>query len=351
MSAIPPDTPADDEGSFDGKEVIARVELRLNTRYSNDEDCNEALYKLCGLLKCHYCQSTQLERVYGARTALCRSCGKNFWLTAGTFFHGMRSPRAWLAAIMLMEQRVTISALALQKLGRTAYATALAIHHKVWAVANSMMKEDCIEVSSSQFVPVICRRSRETPARQHPIAEQELIDSQCQDHPSDESSVTSPEAVDDGRSPEQMRIFENISEQPVSFESLRAITGIPPASISASLTMLELEGLVQRLPGDRYVRSPMLTKRDRVPLFPGGSAQESDAVSTALDFVRLIFKGISRKYLQSYLAAHWCRSRKNERSGWLFRACHRFGRVTYAKLISYVTPPVVKLLCLQEPVS
>ena len=201
MSAIPPDTPADNEGPFGGQEVVARLEMQLDTQCPNDEDCIEALYKLVGLLRCHQCHSTQLERDYGARTALCRSCGKNFWLTAGTFFHGMRSPRAWLAAILLMEQGVTISALALQKLGRTAYATALAIHHKVWAVVNSMMEEDYIEVPSSQFVPVIRRRSRETPARQHPIAEQELIDSQCQDQLGDELSATSPEAVDDGRSP------------------------------------------------------------------------------------------------------------------------------------------------------
>src|SRR6185369_2464890 len=167
MSAIPPDTPAGNEGPFAGRDVVARLEMQLDTQCPNDEDCIEALYKLAGLLHCRNCQSIQLERDYGARTALCGSCGKTFWITAGTFFHKMKSPRAWLAAILLTEQGVTISGMALQKLGRTAYATAHAIHHKVWAVVKSMMEKDCIEVLSSQFVPVIRRRSRETPARQH----------------------------------------------------------------------------------------------------------------------------------------------------------------------------------------
>ncbi len=54
-------------------------------------------------------------------------------------------------------------------------------------------------------------------------------------------------------------IFELISREPVHFDHLCYKSGMAPGELSATLTMLELAGIVARHPGDWYVRSSSAT--------------------------------------------------------------------------------------------
>jgi DNA-binding MarR family transcriptional regulator len=286
-----------------------------------------------------------------------------------------------------MEHGVSISSSKFHKLVGIAYASAQAIFKKLTTVISSQMGEETIAVSSADFAPGICKRSRETPARKHPVSEQEVIDSQLIDHEFEPRSsdgmqtealpfalaafiarpdsdtdyqrtltttaqlVTAPEenTILGQLSVPQRNVYEVLSQEPTYFDNLRLCTGMPAGQLSATLTILELEGLVQRMAGDRYVRclTAQPTDASMKPLGPGHFVSESTrkTVTAALNFIRINFDGISRKYLQNYLAAYWCHV---ERSRWavgsLLEECLRFGPVTFAEILAYVSPASVKVL-------
>jgi len=55
----------------------------------------------------------------------------------------------------------------------------------------------------------------------------------------------------------EREVFELISSEPVHFDFLCEKSGLPAGELSATLTMLELAGIVARHPGDWYTREPV----------------------------------------------------------------------------------------------
>ncbi len=55
-------------------------------------------------------------------------------------------------------------------------------------------------------------------------------------------------------SPEEARLLDHLSTAAIHVDDLVDRAGLPPAQVSAALLMLELKGLVQRRPGNVYVR-------------------------------------------------------------------------------------------------
>jgi len=109
--------------------------------------------------------------------------------------------------------------------------------------------------------------------------------------------------------------------------------------------MLELAGVAVRLPGDSYVRAVA----DAVVACPGSDDRASDGsgglIQLFMDFVRVHNHGISRKYLQKYLAGHWChRDRHSWGAGSLLLACLRSGPVSCRQILEYVSSPLVRVL-------
>ena len=54
--------------------------------------------------------------------------------------------------------------------------------------------------------------------------------------------------------PDRRRLDEALGHDPATLDELAARTGLPPASLSPMLLMLELDGRVESLPGNRYQR-------------------------------------------------------------------------------------------------
>ncbi len=48
-------------------------------------------------------------------------------------------------------------------------------------------------------------------------------------------------------------IIELMSNEPIDTENLTAKTGLPIGTLQSELTILEVNGIVQRLPGQRYI--------------------------------------------------------------------------------------------------
>jgi hypothetical protein len=221
-------------------------------------------------------------------------------------------------------------------------------------VIESEMGAQSIEVPSRMFTHVFCKRSRLTPARAHPKAEQEEFDNP---KAADETKTKQHSLADQSAnaeaianlSEEERDIYLRLSNQPVHFDKLFALTGMSAGTLASNLMLLELAGLVERQSGDRYV----LAGTNRIDeVSPDLSGLPGDPghrtvmmVADSAKFIKYTFGGISRKYLQFYLAAYWCyrdRVRWHKRS--LFRACLRFPPIRSEQMMAYVSPGLVRIL-------
>jgi len=215
-------------------------------------------------------------------------------------------------------------------------------------VIREEMPDDGISISSGLFREVFLKRSHETPARQHPETEEDEIEkSLAQACPAPVSALG--QAADVELQPDEKSIFELLSDHPISFDKLCDRTGLSPGEVSASLMMLYLDQLVDFLPGDRYVRfKPQKTQNPRHTA--GNRSKQKEAqkpkhVTDFIEIIRSVFHGISRKCVQTYLAAYWCHlDRKRWNANSLFNAVIFHAPISHEELFNYVSPPFVKMI-------
>ncbi len=371
--------------------LLASLWQQFNNEFPTAQHCLEELCKRAsndGAIRCRHCGNRHDNKRLAERVIICRRCRRSTWLTAGTFFHHIRLPRAWLAAIWFMERGVTMSSCQFHKLAGVAYSTAWNIFKKVTTVIESEMGGDAQAVPSALFSPVICRRSRETPARSHPLAELEELEKRsllhCQDSNASvqardsrlpmssdfglptiqkanswlEKAEGAPAAGESGQhgnclqiSPQEEKIYDLLAGQEHHFDVLCARTGFSASEVSSLLTFLELAGHVRRLPGERYVRTaddqPRRLREGRVRsnrTRAGMPAEAEILVERVITHVRACYQGVSGKYLQKYLAAYWCHvDRERWHLGSLLEACLRFGRIGNDEIRCYVSPVLVRI--------
>ena len=78
------------------------------------------------------------------------------------------------------------------------------------------------------------------------------------------------------------------------------------------------------------------------------SAVIGAVIEDFIGFIRVDYHGISRKYVQNYLAAYWCyKDRIYWPVGALLKACLKYRSISSNEIIDYVSPSIVKLLPLQ----
>lgn len=160
----------------------------------SDDDAADAIFQAllhnneidCG------CSLPQILRDQGARSFYCVSCKREIWFTAGSLFAGASRLRAWMAAIWFQEWGVTVSSLRLSRLLGIAQSTALNINKKVAIALVGEMDTEAVTIDPRRFSDVIFKRSRQTPADEHPRAE--LLDSVETDSFSEAPNVPSDRA-------------------------------------------------------------------------------------------------------------------------------------------------------------
>lgn len=382
MKSVPSHSKEDSGSNYNG-DALDLCWRQFNRRFKTEKACLKELFRrlIAAGAKCHHCNSRDIVWYSGIRTIRCLSCAEKSWLTAGTFFHGVRLVRPWLAAIWFIEHGVSVNSSKFHKLVGIAYSSALSIFKKLMLVVHHQMREEAPAISSGCFAALFCRRSRETPAREHPSAEQEEIEknsrgakdgnqiegdldsaagrtdvcagsgASCAREDILHSSLTAgqsaveAEGTTTGESQlgsTERQVYESLSDEAIQFDSLCQITGISVGVLSAALMMLELSGLAKSLPGDLYVRCgadrQTSSHEDSVPDW---AVKTVDIVIT---LIRKNFQGISRKYLQNYLAWHWCLTdRIRWRPGALLKECLGFRPIRYEDVLSYVSPPLVKV--------
>jgi hypothetical protein len=277
--------------------------------------------------------------------------------------------------VLLQDLGVQANSCQIQRLFEISYSSAWLLQKKIHMLIADQAPYLADTICSSYFSHLFNRRSRETPARQHPSAEQMTgdADSGCIESPPEDSSDTCAFANSDNcrenesssknldansvsweqsavvaqLEPRQRQVLDCLSSQPSHFDELLGASGIGIGEFSSVLISLELEGLIDRMPGDWFIRGQ---SQENSPSFLSerlDSLTESQrtVVLNIERFVKTCFRGISRKYLQLYVAAWWSGA---DRRSWprnaLFHLCSDSLPCHPERLRSFVSAPLIKVM-------
>lgn len=241
------------------------------------------------------CGQPQIVHKPGDRFYSCRSCKKVSWVTSGTLFAGVVKLRAWLALVWLKERGITISAVRFSRLLEIAQSTALNIQKRLGMVIEESLDDSSPALPAHFLLPIIIKRSKETPAQEHPRAEL-------------------AEGLDD--------VSEFLSlDQWVNFNTTKE-------DLSAVIAVY-LESCEWQLAGSLTFESV------------------ATSLKAAIAYIRTYFQGVSRKCLQLYLASFWCHfDRVRWSPGAILLACIEHQPISYHSMVSYVSPLAVKIFAL-----
>jgi hypothetical protein len=261
--------------------------------------------------------------------------------------------------IWLLERGIAIASSMLHKVTGVAQSSALNLLRKIATVIEARMESGAIEVPSSRFAAGIYKRSRETPAREHPSAEEEALHKNKEKGASSQNEQLEPPAptTRQGINPfanreniqlqpltetEQL-IFDLLDETPKNVETLCEQFALSTPEIAAALTMLEFYGLVRTLPGGRAARCKKSNSSEEADA--SFSAEVKAAIADMNAYVLNIHFGVSRKYYQKYAAMYSCIANGEKwKDGSLMEECLAFPLIRYSEMLGYVTAPMVKIM-------
>jgi len=359
------------------KELIDRCLRKFNKALKQEADCIEAIVQSLGSAAktCQHCGSVRVSRRYGQRVLRCNACHQRTWILAKTFFGRLKKVRPWLMAIWLMEDGAHLSGGELHRRARISDSSAQSIVKKLSMVVHQAMGKGAELIASLRFLVLFCKRSSETPAQEHPTAEEKggLSKNRAakENHARSPSTARSPAGVSasyvtakvqknrtpckladtaqvDQLTTDEREVYDVLSDQPIYFDTLCNRVTVPINELNVALLNLELAGLAQRTAGHHYIRNCLyedLSTGEPEETDPDASAAESSLeMKQYVDFIRRTFHGISRKYLQIYLALHWCYvDREAWSCGRLMTECLRFGPLVFKRIRAYVSPSMVQV--------
>ena len=333
---------------------------QFTAEFPTEEDCVQELYKRVygHEIKCPACYGNRVKKLHNSRIIVCHQCRKETYILSGTFFHNIREARRWLAAIWFTDHGIKLNASSFARLVQVVRATADAIFKKLSFVIIGKMS-GLPEISSREFIATYRKRSRLTPAGEHPSAEQTEIEKQnCADDKLSTNS-RSPDVVTDSAnsngsyreskktwfagvlSEREETVYKALSSKPIHVEILLQQTGLEVGPLSAALVLLEFSGLVRRQTGDWYSRAEPPVSSFSAPACPLDKKVKL-TIDSFTNFVCCTFNGISRKYVQNYLGWYWCIiDRERWAPGALLDECAGFPKTSLKRVLQYVSPLAV----------
>jgi len=315
-----------------------------------------------GPIKCQYCANEDLTRNIGERFSYCNRCKRRTWFTSRTLLDHVKHPRAWLATIWFLEAGLHISSTNLAGVLGMAPSSALNMLKKVRLVISDNMEDGAVELPIGHFERLFCKRSKETPAREHPSAELDIIERQSDDpdghnHTQQEKTEENNHAkvyqneedqTDKQLDENQKILLSFLSNEPISADRLLELTCLTAPQMSTAITMLQIAGLCEQLVGDRHIRSDKKPERRSPPI----SAELAVHMTKAVTTLKNTLHGCSAKAMQLYLADYWRTSCKTVwTNNALLLACIRAGPITDRQILEYVTPPLVQFVHAERQVE
>ena len=149
----------------------------FDIQFPDDLTCKIFLGDICGstLPPCRKCGVACYQRSEDPNFFRCQLCLRKVRVFAQTTFHGIRKFKPWLAALWISLRQAVFSAAELARRFSVAPATAANVRRKI-SIKFAELMTPIKELYSGVFTEIFGRRSTETPAREHPRAEQFEID-------------------------------------------------------------------------------------------------------------------------------------------------------------------------------
>jgi hypothetical protein len=303
-------------------------------KYKDQDIATETLYERLEEIRKHQCQcgGTKFSRKYGKREAKCLACKRIASFTAQIpFFHGIKRPDIYLCMLEVLDAGCIFNSYQFAKEMKISYDTAWHLLRKVELALLLALRGEkyCTSVDSRLLLSTYIRRSTATPAFKEPSAEQQAMEEvdrsnnaqqekgqeenekqgkaehQDVDYESTESkrkpgSPSKEEPSD--LSVIQKRIYEATSSQPKTFELLVRSLDATATEVGSALIVLELEGLILSLPGDRYIRAEIAPAASAEPTLSENSDQTLNQVQAYINIIQTNNQGVSRKYANLHLA-------------------------------------------------
>ena len=371
-------------------DLITKMIQEFDQIYPSEKDCQEKINRMLypdGKYPCKDCKSTNVKSEYGDRNVDCLDCKKTTSITTHTFFQRIRSARSYLAPIWMMEQGMLLNASEIARISEVVNSTGQHILKKIAYIVKERMKDLDSFITSEQMIGTICKRSKETPKRLPPVAE--IIDAksgalgwtQSKDNPEEASKSESLEKNIDTMgsyngligSEVEKSIVNLLTDEPVRLEFIKTSLNIPESLLLPALSMLELNEMVDRLPGDLYrinclysihsgeqkdknkTDEAIKTRIDKFNREDNDTSENREnsndekqdtmiffsksKLKKTIKLIKQRYHGISRKYLQFYFALIWV---STERGLWqkdnLLKFCCHSGDVAPFQIYEYVSP-------------
>ena len=330
----------DDNVADNNRHLVMQHWLKFEAEFPEGSDGTEQLCDMlfaCPDRRCPKCRSNVAVRLSDPRYVRCSDCKRKYSLTAETFFHNARRPKAYLGAIRLVETGIEFSAHMLAKLANVAYDTAWEILKKIDVILKKSLDAKAALLPSKLFEDIFRKRSRLTPAKEHPREEQRVAEREMRDTYTLDISTCSEE---------EQAILQSMEDKVVAFDFICERTKLAIAELTSRLVMLELKGWIFRLGPDSYRR----TSPDDRYIQPDGDTKE--LLDGIIDYLKSCTKGISRKYLHFYLARIWSvRERDKWTIGALLKECLSAGFCPRITLQLANAPLLVPFASALDPAS
>ena len=158
--------------------------------------------------------------------------------------------------------------------------------------------------------------------------------------------VSDPENSPSGLTEFQKKVYEANSGEPRTFDSLVSQLDANANELNAALTMLELESLIIRLPGNRYVRANITPPASIQPAQNTYDERMIEQINAFMNIIQINNQGVSRKYANLHLANvnRLYKQSFDPKSFSIFQICSQFndvGRTEVKNFISGLTVEIV----------
>lgn len=279
------------------KSKFAKLYPAFCKEFPDEEHCVRMLsqQRMKKIIPCKKCKGTKFVHTNTYKQYYCENCGQEYFTFAGTYFERCTYFRARVAAIWFKQRKIRPSPLEFAQYFGMALSTAQDILNNVGFISLEKMNERETEtLSSSEFLEIYCRRSLQTPAREHPRAEQKELDDHFK-----EIDQTTDEAFNVELDETELLVLDELStEQGKNVDDLISKTSLEFSDILMALSQLQFKGLVD------FTAEQLFKRKKKIPK-PNNNEAQKKFIDKFTESIKNKCHRISRKYIQVYLADAW----------------------------------------------
>jgi hypothetical protein len=331
----------------------------FEANYPTEETCIDRLWELgilLGLIYCKGCGHREFERKLGGRFGSCKQCKSQHWFMSGTFFERAKKLKAWTFTIEQVQLGAIISPEKVHSTTGLGLTSSQNLIKKIATLLDSESDPNAFAVPSYLFMAIFFKRSRETVAGEHPKSEEQALQTFLTNktRANFDSTANSPntssidaqgndsKCTESQLSDEENTIMRLLGSGQVDGHLLFEQSKFSESDFDAAIAMLEIQGKLKSLPGDRFVR--VNKGGNGFDIMKSLSLEVLSKVEAMIDYGLNRLFGISRKHLQKHIALFDCyKDNSRWKDGQLLAKCLAAPPIRYTEIVSYVTPLMVRM--------